>query len=689
MWRRVASQSPPLAGGPQDAYVKAFSALGKMLRDGRSLSGHERNCCFLNTRDDRFATISAASGLDFEDDGRAIGLTDWDHDGDVDVWLANRTGPRLRFLRNDGQDQARFVTFNLIGTRCNRDAIGARLELHLSSPRTTHGQAAAKLIRSVHAGRGFMSQTSKRIHFGIGESSVEQLIVRWPDGQVEAFDDIRVGQHYDIVQASGRAKVWKRQGSSFKVKPSNWERPAFSNQSRIVITGRLPLPQLESKPIQSDAKAATNGPTLINLWSTSCLPCVKELGEFARRESEVRQSGLNVMALNVDEFLEDPASDLSRSKQILNDIAFPFAAAAIDADQSGTLDLFHQAFLSLRRPLPLPSSFLTTADGRIAVIYRGPISIQQLIDDIEILDSTPQSIRDHSVPFSGKWHAKPFGSNPKRHATAFMRNGFVDPGAKYLEKYLFAHLKKQGWGPPESWPDPKLLAELCDVLANFYRLQNEPNKVLGVYQIALNFYPEFIPSFMNLGKAMISQGKTNEGLRMLERANQLAPSDPIIASDLAIAYAMVGRRKSAEQIFLRLLNEHSETPGIRLNLARLYLQQRRYSQAAAQFANHLRLEPNSEEALRSLCWILTSSPNDRNPRQAKAVLNRLRRQLGESSAVVRDLSAALYAEIGDFDRATEEARQAIQLAKEQNDRTVAKIEERLRLYSDKKKFQLP
>ena len=72
MWRRVASQSPQAASGPNEAYIKAFSALGLMLRDGRSLSGHERHCCFLNTRDDHFATVSAATGLDFPDDGRAI-----------------------------------------------------------------------------------------------------------------------------------------------------------------------------------------------------------------------------------------------------------------------------------------------------------------------------------------------------------------------------------------------------------------------------------------------------------------------------------------------------------------------------------------------------------------------------------------------------------------------------------------
>ena len=49
----------------------------------------------------RFANVSAVSGIDFPEDGRALCLVDWDHDGDLDFWLSNRTAPQLRFLRND------------------------------------------------------------------------------------------------------------------------------------------------------------------------------------------------------------------------------------------------------------------------------------------------------------------------------------------------------------------------------------------------------------------------------------------------------------------------------------------------------------------------------------------------------------------------------------------------------------
>ena len=65
-----------------------------MMRQGVSWSGFERNCFFVNTGShdagvERFADVSAGSGLDFLDDGRAISVVDWDHDGDLDLYVTN------------------------------------------------------------------------------------------------------------------------------------------------------------------------------------------------------------------------------------------------------------------------------------------------------------------------------------------------------------------------------------------------------------------------------------------------------------------------------------------------------------------------------------------------------------------------------------------------------------------------
>ena len=122
------------------------------MNRGGSLSGRERHCVFLNMGATsggapQFANQSAGSGLDLSDDGRAIALSDWDGDGDVDMWISNRNAPRLRFMRNDSPAENHFVSLQLIanGTTTNRDAIGARVEVVTSEGRS---------IKTLRAGEG-------------------------------------------------------------------------------------------------------------------------------------------------------------------------------------------------------------------------------------------------------------------------------------------------------------------------------------------------------------------------------------------------------------------------------------------------------------------------------------------------------------------------------------------------------
>jgi hypothetical protein len=106
---------------PESAYRRHLKRLNGLVSDGGSLSGHERNCAFLNVEGGRFDTVSSVSGLDFDDDARSPVSIDWDRDGDLDLWVANRTAPQLRFLRNDTPGDNQFVALRLRGTKSNRD----------------------------------------------------------------------------------------------------------------------------------------------------------------------------------------------------------------------------------------------------------------------------------------------------------------------------------------------------------------------------------------------------------------------------------------------------------------------------------------------------------------------------------------------------------------------------------------
>ena len=147
----------------------------------------EKHCAFLNCGQDAagrqraFADVSSAIGFEFLDDGRGLALVDWDFDGDLDVWSTNRTAPRVRFLKNSNKSGNHFIAFQLQGDgmSTNRDAIGARLELHVSGEKIP-------VVKTLHAGHAFLSQSSRWLHFGLGKTSeLDKLVVRWPNGTSE------------------------------------------------------------------------------------------------------------------------------------------------------------------------------------------------------------------------------------------------------------------------------------------------------------------------------------------------------------------------------------------------------------------------------------------------------------------------------------------------------------------------
>ncbi len=231
-----------------------------LIQAGGSWSGHERNCCFLNTGQTRFANVSAVSGLDFLDDGRCLAPVDWDHDGDLDLWLSARTGPTLRFVRNNGTDGHHFVAFRLQGTTCNRDAIGARIEVHCGDE---------ILIRTLHAGDGYLSQAGKWIHFGLGtKQAIDSVIVRWPSGDVQQFSGAVVDQHFRIVQGQNAVQVWTPPERTVALATSRLDTVKAERAQRVVLRDRVPMANLQYQTFDgttAEIPGLSDGPVLVNL----------------------------------------------------------------------------------------------------------------------------------------------------------------------------------------------------------------------------------------------------------------------------------------------------------------------------------------------------------------------------------------------------------------------------------------
>jgi enediyne biosynthesis protein E4 len=152
---------------------------------------------YKNLGQGKFKDVSAEMGPGiterFSSRGAAFG--DFDNDGDIDVLILNLNDlPSL--LRNDGGNAQNWIKLKLIGTKCNRTAIGARVRVVTG----THTQ-----IDEVHSGASVMSQSDLRLHFGLGKSQIVDLIeVKWPTTQkIEKFTQVKANQILTIREGSG------------------------------------------------------------------------------------------------------------------------------------------------------------------------------------------------------------------------------------------------------------------------------------------------------------------------------------------------------------------------------------------------------------------------------------------------------------------------------------------------------
>jgi enediyne biosynthesis protein E4 len=152
---------------------------------------------YRNMADGKFKDVSAEMGPGISErfSSRGAAFGDYDNDGDMDVLVLNMNDPPS-LLRNDGGNKNNWIKIRLIGTKCNRTAIGARVRVVCGN----HVQ-----IDEVHSGSSVMSQGDLRLHFGLGKlQTVDLLEVRWPtSGALERFRQVKANQIVTIREGSG------------------------------------------------------------------------------------------------------------------------------------------------------------------------------------------------------------------------------------------------------------------------------------------------------------------------------------------------------------------------------------------------------------------------------------------------------------------------------------------------------
>src|SRR5262245_32592028 len=166
----------------------------------------QRKLFYRNLRNGTFADISRDSGeaLQVRRASRGAAFGDYDEDGDVDIIVNDLDGPPM-LLRNDGGSKAgNWIKLKLIGTKSNRNAAGAHVEVKTGS---------LVQIDEVHAGDSYISHSDWRLHFGLGAATkVDEIKILWPSGATERLSDVAAGQNVLIQEGKGMVVKESRTG---------------------------------------------------------------------------------------------------------------------------------------------------------------------------------------------------------------------------------------------------------------------------------------------------------------------------------------------------------------------------------------------------------------------------------------------------------------------------------------------
>jgi len=157
-----------------------------------SWHGWERNRHLRNNADGSFSEIGRAAGTDLLLNSRGIAVADYWNRGTLDIAVSASTD-RHALLKNEVGSKRNWLAVEVVGTKSNRDGIGARITISIGGKIQT---------REVVDGDGYGSQNSLRMYFGLNEArSVDELTVRWPrSGLVQKFSNVAGNRIVEVTE---------------------------------------------------------------------------------------------------------------------------------------------------------------------------------------------------------------------------------------------------------------------------------------------------------------------------------------------------------------------------------------------------------------------------------------------------------------------------------------------------------
>ncbi len=462
------------------------------------------------------------AGLDFPDDSRAVALVDYDGDGDLDLWVSNRTAPRLRLLRNNSRAAGNSVRLSLEGRQANRDAIGAQVRLYLE------GNDDSVLSKTVRAGEGYLAQSSKILHFGLPERSVvDRVEVWWPGHEKETFNGVTGSGHYRLVEGAGAAErnISKVITELPGIGVRSVEKTDFA---RIVPHAPLWTPPLsyvnsagESKDLRSDSPF-----TLVMLWATYCTPCLQEMKAFEQQGEALTQRGISPLLLNVEGLEESGEKRQARVKKFLQRNRISLASGLATTEVVESLDALQRVIIGRQIAIPVPCSFLLDAQGRVTVVYKGRVEVAQLLQDVDQSGLLALAQRDRAVPFAGRWYVNPLLPDQLAYPEKLLKLGRADTALRYLQEHYSVPGSSSAGRPTVAHrPDETgRLAQLYQQTGMKLLEKKESTMAVEALRSSLVLEPDSIALKANLGLILQQQGDLAGAVDLFRQVAEKQPN---------------------------------------------------------------------------------------------------------------------------------------------------------------------
>jgi tetratricopeptide (TPR) repeat protein/peroxiredoxin len=321
---------------------------------------------------------------------------------------------------------------------------------------------------------------------------------------------------------------------------------------------------------------------------------VGELKGFTTQAKELEDAGLSMAAVSVDGLDSEHETTRADAIGLLDSMNFPFERGFADVAMLDKLEFFHNKLFGLNVKMPVPTSLLIDAQGRLAAVYRGPVEVDQVLADMLLLDEPTTVLRDQAAPFAGKWHDDPPRADLAGLAGIFLDQGYMRDAVRYV-----ALIRRE----KSSYVANNYAQTLTDIGAAMIGL-NRPAQAAAIYQGAIAANATNVKARTNL--AMLLQGKNRhkEAAALLLEALQVNPNDALVYQQLGSLFLEMGQLSEGVKYLQKALAIDQGLADAHNDMGIVHAQASDLEQALTSFARAAELKPGQFEYRFNQCRVL-------------------------------------------------------------------------------------